>query len=383
LATKTTSTAKTAAPQTMEELLAQTGYKLKGFKRGEKVTGKVVEVTTKTVYIDIGGKAEAVVSEMEYELARDYFRALKPGDVIEGIVLISENDAGQVILSLRKAAIDTMWTTLEHALAEDKEVTARVKDVTKGGLLVDVDGIYGFIPSSQLGHEAEGNPGILTGKTLKVKVIEADRPNNRLVLSERAVSDASEIQEKKLALSAVKMGGEYEAVVVGVVPFGVFAEIIIGSEAEKGKKSKKTEEHEAIKLEGLIHISELSWEKVDDVNKEVKVGDKMKVQVIGMDEENGKLALSSKRLSEDPWGVVEKRFKTDTKHEGVVTKVAPYGVLVRLEKGIEGLIHASKMPAEAGFAEGQKVEVFVESVDLEKRRLSLGVVLTTKPVGYK
>jgi small subunit ribosomal protein S1 len=364
----------------MEELLAQTGYKLKGFKRGEKVSGKVVEVTTKTVYIDIGGKAEAVVSEMEYELARDYFRSLKPGDVVEGVVLISENDAGQVILSLRKAAIDTMWTTLEQSLAEDKEVTARVKDVTKGGLLVDVDGIYGFIPSSQLGKEAEGNPGALSGKSLKVKVIEADRPNNRLVLSERAVSEASEIQEKKLALSAVKMGGEYEAVVVGVVPFGVFAEIIIGSE---GKKSKKAEEHEPIKLEGLIHISELSWEKVDDVNKEVKVGDRMQVQVIGMDEENGKLALSAKRLSEDPWGIVEKKYKTDTKHDGVVTKVAPYGVLVRLEKGIEGLIHASKMPAEAGFAEGQKVEVFVESVDLEKRRLSLGVVLTTKPVGYK
>lgn len=362
--------------------MAQTGYKLKGFKRGEKVTGKVLEVTSKTVYIDIGGKAEAVVSEMEYELARDYFRALKPGDAVEGVVLITENDAGQVILSLRKAAIDTTWKTLEHALAEDLEVTARVKEVTKGGVLVDVDGIYGFIPTSQLGKEAESNPGVLAGKAVKVKVIEADRTNNRLVLSERAVSDAADIEEKKLALSVVKMGEEYEAVVVGVVPFGVFAEIVIEQPGET-KKSNKKAEHEQVKLEGLIHISELSWEKIDDVNKEVKVGDKMKVQVIGMDEENGKLALSTKRLSQDPWSVVAKRFQVDSKHSGTVTKVAPYGILVRLEKGIEGLIHASKMPAEAGFTEGQQVEVFVESVDLEKRRLSLGVVLSTKPVGYK
>jgi small subunit ribosomal protein S1 len=363
----------------MEELLAHTGYKLKGFKRGEKVTGRVIEVTNKTVYIDIGGKAEAVVAEQEFELARDYFKSLKTGDEIEGVVLISENDAGQVILSLRKAAIDTMWSTLDQALAEDKEITVRVKDVTKGGLLVDADGIYGFVPTSQLGHEAEGNPAGLTGKPLKVKVIEADRANNRLVFSEKAVSEAAEIEERRKVLAAVKVSGEYEATVVGVVPFGVFAEIKI----EPKQKSKKDEQSEINKLEGLIHISELSWEKVDDVSKSVKVGDKMKVQVIGMDEETGKLALSVKRLSEDPWGIVEKKYKVDSKHTGVVAKIAPYGILVRMEKGIEGLIHASKMPAEAGFSEGQKVEVFVESVDLEKRRLSLGVVLSEKPVGYK
>jgi small subunit ribosomal protein S1 len=382
LATKTTKAGKTGASQTMDDLLKATGYKLKGFKRGEKISGKVAEVTGRTVYIDIGGKAEAIVSEQEFDLARDYFRALKVGDPVEGIVLVSENDSGQVILSLRKAAIDTRWTTLEQAMTEEKAIQVKVREVTKGGLLVDVDGVYGFVPSSQVGKELESDLALAVGKTMMARVIEVDRAQNRLVLSEKAVSEAGEIEEKRRALAAVKIGGEYEATVVGVVPFGVFAEIVTSKE-EKVKGKKKNAGEEPIRLEGLIHISELSWEKIDDVNKMVKVGDKVKVRVIGIDEENGKLALSVKRMTEDPWMIVEKKYKIDSKHTGTVAKVAPYGVLVRLEKGIEGLIHASKMPGDKSFADGEKVDVFVESVDLEKRRLSLGVVLTVKPVGYK
>jgi ribosomal protein S1 len=292
------------------------------------------------------------------------------------MVLVPENDAGQVILSLRRAAIDSKWAAMEQAMTEETELTVRVKETTKGGLLVDLDGVYGFIPTSQMGHELESNPAAVVDKTLRVKVAEVDRSQNRLVLSEKAVSEAEEIEARKQALSIVKVGGEYEAVVVGVVPFGVFAEI----EAERGKGKKA----EKARLEGLIHISELSWEKVDDVMSAVKIGDKLKVLVIGADEENGKLALSVKRLTEDPWLVVEKKYKADSKHVGVVTKIAPYGVLVRMEKGIEGLIHASKMPSDISFAEGQKIEVFVESVDLEKRRLSLGVVVKdTKGMIYK
>lgn len=355
----------------MEELLAATGYQLKGFKRGETVKGKVIEVTSKTVFIDIGGKAEAVVSEQEYELNRDYFRAMKPGDEVTGVVLIAENDAGQVILSLRRAAADSRWKIFEEALAEEKTLTARGKEVTKGGLLVEIEGITGFVPASQLGRELDGNAAAAVGKSLQVKVIELERGQNRLVLSEKAVSDAVEMEERRKALSAVQMGGEYEGTVVGMVPFGAFVEIKVG----KGKNVQS--------LEGLVHISEVSWEKVEEVNKVLKDGEKVQVQVIGIDEETGKLALSMKRLSADPWLVVGEKYKVDSKHSGVVTKIAPYGVLVRLEKGIEGLIHASKMPADKAFSEGEKVEVFVESVDLDKRRLSLGMVLTSKPVGYK
>lgn len=382
-------------PSTMEELLAKTGNKPKGFRRGEVVKGKVSEVTGRTVYIDIGGKADAVVADKEFSLSKDYFRSLKPGEEITGVVLVSENDAGQVILSLRQAAAESKWKKYEDAAQDDSILTVRGKEVTKGGLLVEDDGVYGFIPSSQFGRDTEGRTVSLVGQPIRVRVVEVDRLANRLVFSERAVSEAEEIETRKKALSAVKVDGEYEGSVVGLVPFGVFVEIELGSQPQeealkestgktglKGKKTKKPE-GEAIKLEGLVHISEISWEKVDEVSKVLKEGDKVKVVVIGVDEENGKLALSMKRRQTDPWKVVAEKYQIESKHVGEVTKVTPYGVLVKMERGIEGLIHASKMPVDRAFNVGDKVDVFVESVDLDKRRLSLGVVLTEKPVGYK
>ncbi len=361
---------KASVPTTMEELLAANGTKLHGFKRGETVTGKVKEVTGRTVYIDLGAKTDAIVSQKEYDLARDYFRALKVGDEVTGLVLMSENESGQVILSLRRAATDSKWKAFEQAMNDDSEMVAKVKEATRGGLLVEVDGVFGFIPSSQFGSDLDTKSPTIVGKILKVKVIEVDRNQNKLVLSEKAVSDAEDISKRKEALSAVKIGSDYPGVVVGMVPFGVFVEI-------------ETKEAEG-KLEGLVHISEISWEKIEDVAKILKEGSKVKVQVIGIDEENGKLALSIKRLSSDPWSVVAAKYIVDSKHKGVVAKIVPYGVLVKLEKGIEGLIHASKMPANMAFKEGDEVDVFVESVDLDKRRLSLGVVETsTREMIYK
>lgn len=367
-------------PATMEELLVTTSRVVRGFKRGETVKGKVIEVTGKTAYIDVGGKAEAIVSEAEFELNRDYYRSLKSGDEVEGVVLVTENDAGQMILSLRRAVMERKWQDFEKALAEESEVTVKGKEATKGGLLVDADGLYGFIPASQFGQELEENAAGMTGKPIKVKVIEVDREQNRLVLSERAVSEAEEIEARRKALEAVEVGGEYGGVVVGMVPFGAFVEV----QVVRGKGRGKKVEAEEIRVEGLVHISEISWEKVEDISKLVKEGDKVKVKVIGIDGDTGKLALSIKRLTDDPWLVVAKKYPADSVHKGVVSKVMPYGVLVKLEWGIEGLIHASKMPPERSFSGGEEVEVFVESADLEKRRLSLGVVIKdTKEVIYK
>ena len=369
MATKLTTKKKANArgPQTMEELLREAKQQPKGVRRGEMVTGKVTEVAGKTVYVDIGGKAEAVVSEQEWELNKDYLKSLKSGDEVTGMVVVAESDAGQVVISMRRAAAESKWKKFEEAMAAGEILTARGREATKGGVLVEVDGVIGFVPGSQLSAKYEGDMGTMAGQDVQVKVIEVDREQNRLVFSERAVSEAEEIEKRKKMLEAVKMGGTYEGTVVGIVPFGAFVEIDVKKE----------------KIEGLVHVSEISWEKVEDVTRFMKEGDKVSVQVIGVDEENGKLALSIKRLTDDPWTGLAKKYAVDSKHKGTVVKMAPYGVLVRLDKGIEGLIHASKMPAGMAFAEGQEVEVFVESVDLEKRRLSLGVVLTEKPVGYK
>jgi small subunit ribosomal protein S1 len=375
LATKTTSPKSTKAPKaekkaalTMDDLLAQEGYTLNTFKRGVVVKGVVSEIAGRTIYVDVGGKTEAIIAEAEYETAREYLHTLKKGDEVTGTVISPESESGQIVLSLRRAAADSRWKTFEEALENGTILTVKGKEVTRGGLLVEADGMFGFIPASQLSKEWADKIEKLVGQPVQVKVIEVDRDENRLVLSEKAVTEAEEIEARKKALGAVKIGGNYSGIVVGLVPFGAFVEI----------------QAEDQKLEGLVHISEISWEKIEEVGKILNVGDKIDVQVIGIDEDTGKLALSVKRLTDDPWKEMDKKYPIDSKHAGHVVKIAPYGIFVHLDKGIEGLIHASKMPVEMSFIEDQPVEVFVESVDMDKRRLSLGVVVKdTKSMIYK
>ncbi len=363
-----TKTPKTKSPQTMAELLTQAGQPVKTFKRNDVVKGTVSEIAGRTVYINVGGKTEAIIAEAEYETAKDYIETLKVGDEITGTVISPESEAGQIVLSLRRAAADSRWKMFDEAMASDQILTVKGKEVTRGGLLVEIEGVYGFVPASQLSKEWSDKVEKLVDQPVQVKVIEVNREDNRLVLSEKAVSEAEEIAERKKALSAVKIGGEYAGKVVGIVPFGAFVEIKAGKQM----------------LEGLVHISEISWEKIDDVTKALNLADEVKVQVIGVDEDTGKLALSIKRRTDDPWKDMAKNYPVDSKHHGKVVKIAPYGVFVNLAKGVEGLIHASKMPAEVGFIEGQDVDVFVESVDMDKRRLSLGVVVKdTKSMIYK
>lgn len=362
------SKSKSSGASSMEELLKSTGYKIKGFKRGDTATGKITAITGKAVFVDIGGKTDAIVSDREFESARDFIKTLKVGQELSGFVTSPENDSGQTILSLKRAASDSRWKNLEDAFEKETNISVMGREVSKGGVLAEVDGVFGYIPGSQLSKVALGNPASLVGQKFEVKVIEVDREQNRLVLSEKAVSEADEIESRKKMLEVVEIGGVYKGKVVGLVPFGAFVEVAV----------KK------VKIEGLVHISEISWEKVDEVSKVLKEGDEIEVKVIGTDEDSGKLALSIKHLTDDPWTDMVKKYPVDSKHKGKVVKVMPYGVIVHIEAGIEGLIHASKMPADMAFAEGQEVEVFVESVDMDKRRLSLGVVVKdTKGMIYK
>ena len=205
----------------MEELLAQTGYTIKTFKRGGCGGRNGDGGSGKDSVCGCGGKMEAVVAEGEYETSKDYLQALKPGDKITGVVVSPESDSGQIILSLRRAVEDSRWKALEKAHEKDEIIEVKVKETTRGGLLVETDGAYGFIPSSQLSREVGDK------QVLKVKIIEIDRAENRLVMSERAVSEAVEIEARKKALGIVKNGEIYDGVVTGLVPFGAFVEIKI------------------------------------------------------------------------------------------------------------------------------------------------------------
>ena len=246
-------------------------------------------------------------------------------------------------------------------------IRVRGKEVNRGGLVVDVNGFFGFIPTSCFGAKVAGKIRDLINKIFEAKIIEVDREKNRLILSEKEVSEEGLIKEQKEALKKIKVGDVFKGEVTGVMPFGLFVKIKIGK----------------YPLEGLVHISEISWEKVDEPNKFYKHGDKVEVKVLIADKKTGKVNLSLKQLQGDPWLEIEKKYAVDTRVKGKVNRLAPFGAFVTLDKGIEGLIHISKIPGEKGLKIGDKVDCFVESIDKEARKISLGLVLKEKPIGYK
>ncbi len=364
--------AKTASPSTMDELLAQTKHTIKVPRKGELVTGKITGKQRRALMIDIGAKTEGVVSEKEFESASEYIAELKVGEEVEAIVVTTENTQGQVLLSLKKAASDARWDFFTEALEKDTELEAQAIDVNKGGLIVVVQGIRGFIPSSQFGKHLMGNFASLRGTMVKVKAIEVDRDKNRLIFSERHVSESGEIEQKEEALASVKTGEIYDGVVSGVMHFGLFVTVQVP--LEKDKKGQ---------VEGLVHISEISWEKVAHPKEYHKVGDALKVRVLGVDEKTNKLNLSIKQLSDDPWLDIDTRYEVGMSVEGTVSRTEPFGVFVNVEAGVDGLIHSSKLDGATQLNKGDKITVNVESVDPQQRRMSLSLVLTELPVGYK
>lgn len=373
-AKKKSSNKSGAKATSMDELLKKTGHRINAPQRGDVVKGMVTQASNNLVLVDIGAKTEGMVIGKELDVAKDLIEDLSVGDEIEVYVKDPENDYGQILLSLRQAAEDRRWEKFTEWLETGQAIEVVGVETNKGGLIVSVDGRRGFVPSSQFSQEYLGKQEALVGKNFKVQVIEVDREQNRLIFSEKAVSEASEEAMKDEALKKVEKGDVLEGVVSGIMPFGVFATVSVplaGKDEDEGR------------LEGLIHISEISWEKVDDPNKHFSVGDEVEVEVIGVDEDTGKLNLSIKRLKDDPWDDIKDKYAEGTKHTGKVVRMAPFGVFVNFEPGIDGLIHISKMPADREFEVGEEVDVYVEKLDVENRRMSLGVVLHEVPVGYK
>lgn len=362
-------------PQTMDELLAATGYELKGFKRGEEVTGVILQKTGKELIIDTGGKSYGVVPSREVEAIADLVSQLQVGEQVTASVIMPENEHGQVLLSLRKTSQEKRWSLLTEAMEQNKEIDVTGVDVAKGGMLIDFSGVRGFIPASQLDPLSANNPALLRGKKIAVKILELDRASNRFVVSQKAVTQKELVAEQQKVISKIKLGDTYEAVVTGIVPFGAFVQVSIPTEADGEEK--------AVQIEGLIHISEIAWERVDNPGDYLKVGQTLKVKVIGIDLENGKLNLSIKQLSIDPWLEASKKYTQDQVVKGKVTRTSHFGVFVQLEPGVEGLIHISKMPPSFAPKVGDTITASIESVDLEKRKLSLSVVTTEKPIGYR
>ncbi len=368
---ETSLNASSKSPQTMEELLAMTGYTLKGLKKGDVLEGTIRRVSPKEITVDIGRKTECVVIDRELETYKDALMALKPGDRVVAQVIVEENDRGNPVVSLRRNIFERRWKELAEKQKSGETMEVLFKEPVRGGILVDYGGIRGYIPQSQLDSDSAKQLEKLTGRRARVKVVEVDQTTNRLVFSQRQAVEGEALAKQKEILSLVPVGESVQATITGVVPFGAFAKFTV---------AKGGETHD---VEGLIHISEIAWEKVDDPNAYLKVGDALKVKVVGVDEQTGKLTLSIKQLLPDPWEHVLDMFEKDSVVRGTVSRVTPFGVFVTLSPGIEGLIHISRVsPGEEPKA-GEEITCTIEDIRPDQRKVSLSMTLTEKPVGYR
>lgn len=359
---------KSSTPKTMAELLAMAGNKIKAFTVGQRVKGTVIAKNSSSLILDIGGKSEGVVAEKAFAEARDLVRALKPGDEVSATVIVPETRDGTVLLSLRQASIDAAWDRLIKAKEAGLPIAVFGKGVNPSGVTVEVEGVLGFIPGSQLGKEAAKDAGNLVGKYFKAIVLEVDKMTNKVVLSEKSVSEAEDIKKVKEIIKNIKEGEIYEGTVTTVANFGCFVSL------DLGKK-------DAPLVEGLVHISELSWGKVAYTADTVHEGDKVKVKVIGV--KDGRLSLSIKQALVDPWVAAVEKYKPEGKIKGKVTKISDFGIFVEVEPGIEGLVHITQIPPGKKFTEGDEITCIVQDLDIKTKKLSLGLVLTSKPIGYK
>lgn len=370
----------------MEALLASNDYKLPSLKRGQEVEGKVISTTHTEILVDVGGKSEGIITGRELSASRDIASKLAVGDLVNVNIVYQENDAGQVVLSLRKLSGEKRWEDLAEKQKDGSEVEVLAQEANRGGIICEWFGLRGFLPASQL-SKAPSKLEDLIGKYLSVRVIEVDKATNRLIFSQK-MPGKKDLGDLIKLLAKVKIGEKFEGIVSAVLPFGIFVEINLkGDKSTKSTKGSDTPDtpdtHGTQKLEGLVHISEISWEKVDDPGRIFKVGDSVSVVVIAKDTTTGRLNLSIKQLLQDPFIEASKNYSKEQKVKGTISKVTPYGVFVNLEEGIEGLIHISKMPPNVVYSSGQEIDCEIEAVDTVSRKISLVPIVREKPILYR
>ncbi|MBI5301540.1 MAG: S1 RNA-binding domain-containing protein [Chloroflexi bacterium] len=347
-----------------------------GFKRlkyGDIVAGTVVRVGPREILVDIGAKSEGVVDHAELEkMSGEAIKKIQVGDKILAFVVKSENREGAVVLSLVRAQLERDWLDAEQLLKSEQIFEAQVAGFNKGGLIVRVGKVRGFVPATQLESIArkkaespedaavtEADLSALVGKKIKLKVIELDRERNRLILSERAAMRDLRKTAKEQVLGELKEGDVRTGTVTSVADFGVFVDL--GG------------------VDGMIHLSELSWTKIGHPQDLIKVGDKIQVQVLSVDRDRERIALSLKRLAPEPWSTVEQRYQVGQLVNGTITKLASFGAFARLDDNIEGLIHISELadrriqhPKEV-VKEGDTLTLRVVRIDAARRRLGLSL----------
>lgn len=348
----------------MADLLKSAKTSLTTFRKGDIVKGRITKLTPSEILVDINAKTEAVVLEKEKRIMRSLLSLLKVGDEVSVSILHVESDMGHPVVSLRRFIGDMLFAQLEKKQQTQEPLPATVKEATRGGFLVDTKlGLSGFLPQS---HSLLGqNVQDAVGKTIDVYVLELNRQAHKIIFSQRKTFTKEDFEKETRGL---KVGQKITAVISNITPFGIFAALPINN---------------SMSLDGLIHISEISWDKVSDIPKEFAPGQPVDVQVIGFDKEAKRVDLSIKRLFHDPFAETLKKYTIDQKVKGNVAKVLATGVLVELEEGVEGLIRKEKIPPNVTYQLGDEVNATVSRVDAKRRRLILVPVLLRKTIGYR
>jgi len=354
-----------AKATSMAELMAKAAPSIKSFKKGEKVTGKITKLTKNEILVDIGAKTEAVVLEKDRAILNTILGSLKTGDVVEVSVLNPESDQGNPVVSLRRFVDERVWGGLEKLRDEKKLIEVIIQEHTKGGFLVITkDGFSGFLPNSQM--ILNDTPSSFIGKTIGAVILEINRSLHKVIFSQKAATTDADFSK---SVTDVKVGEVVDAVVSNTTTFGVFVSI----------KSSGDSGHGA---EGFIHLSELSWDRIESAERFYKPGEKIKAQVISIDKEGKRVNLSVKKLSIDPFEELSREFELDKKIKGQVKQVGSVGVIVDLGE-VEGLIKKDKIPPSTKYSVGENIEAIVSEIDVKRHRIILLPALKEKPLGYR
>ncbi len=367
-------------PTTMEELLAEQDSDIKSFKHGDVVEGQVVRIDKDEILVDIGAKSEGVVSNRElFGRHGDGQPELAIGDTVLVYVLQPESPEGHVVLSLRRAGLERKWRAMQEQFEAGVIIEAPVIDHNKGGLIVDC-GIRGFVPISQIvdfprrpqndqprdaAQEIAEKLMPFVGRKLRLKILEVNRKANRLILSEKVALYEERREKRDELFSSLQVGQKVTGTVRSIAPFGVF--IDLGG------------------IDGLVHKSELSWNKVNNPESGYHVGEEVEAEVIDINHERGRISLSIRRLQPDPWHSTVADFKVGDIIDGTVTKLVNFGAFVRVRDGLEGLIHISELShqrvAHPGDVvhEGQSLKLKIISLDSERHRLGLSLKQAEEP----
>jgi small subunit ribosomal protein S1 len=347
-------------------LLNEQSEKLRSLKHGDTMDGIILAVHEHELVIDIGAKSEGVVLARDMHTLTDEERSdIVVGATVLVYVMQPEDDQGRVSLSLDRARQERSWRKLQQVADDGVVLETKVINYNKGGLLVNLDGVRGFIPTSQVSGIGRGNEvqkqadmARMIGSTVRLKIVEMSRARNRLILSERQANAESRDSRKGALLSEIAVNDIREGTVTSVCDFGIFVDI--GG------------------ADGLVHLSELSWSRVRHPSDAYKVGDSTKVMILNIDTEHRRIALSIKRTQTEPWAAVAEAFSVNQVVQGTVTQIAPFGAFVRMSEGVEGLIHSSELTGDAvaAVSEGAAVTVRIIRVDIPRRRIALSLQIT-------